>query len=86
MSEQVAAAMARGARKVLGCDLALAVTGVAGPDPTTGATPVGLVYVALAAPDVRVRTLHQGMGRERIRITSASHAFDTGPPLAHRIA
>ncbi|MBC5738157.1 competence/damage-inducible protein A [Lawsonibacter faecis] len=77
VSEQVAAAMARGARKVLGCDLALAVTGVAGPDPDDRGNPVGLVYVALAAPDgVRVRTLHQGMGRERIRITSASHAFD----------
>ncbi|MTR31368.1 competence/damage-inducible protein A [Pseudoflavonifractor sp. BIOML-A14] len=77
VSEQVAAAMARGARKVLGCDLALAVTGVAGPDPADRGNPVGLVYVALAAPDgVRVRPLHQGMGRERIRITSASHAFD----------
>ncbi|MTR20574.1 competence/damage-inducible protein A [Pseudoflavonifractor sp. BIOML-A19] len=77
VSEQGAAAMARGARKVLGCDLALAVTGVAGPDPDDRGNPVGLVYVALAAPDgVRVRTLHQGMGRERIRITSASHAFD----------
>ena len=77
VSEQVAAAMAQGARKVLGCDVALAVTGVAGPDPDDRGNPVGLVYVALAAPDgVRVRTLHQGMGRERIRITSASHAFD----------
>ena len=33
VSEPVCRAMAEGARKVLGCDLAIATTGVAGPDP-----------------------------------------------------
>lgn len=39
VSPQVAEAMARGARRVLGCDLAVSTTGVAGPDPDDGGTP-----------------------------------------------
>jgi PncC family amidohydrolase len=48
VSAQVALAMADGARTRLGCDLAVAVTGVAGPDGGTDAKPVGLTYVATA--------------------------------------
>ena len=47
VSAQVAVAMAKGARERLGVDLALAVTGVAGPDGGTEAKPVGLTYVAV---------------------------------------
>ena len=47
----VARAMAEGARSALGCDLAVSATGVAGPDRDERDNPVGLVYVALAAPD-----------------------------------
>ena len=47
VSAQVARAMAQGARKVLGCDLAVSLTGVAGPDPDDRNNPVGLIYVAL---------------------------------------
>lgn len=47
---EVAAAMALGAVRVLGADLALATTGVAGPDPSDG-QPVGTVYVACARRD-----------------------------------
>ena len=77
---QVAAAMARGARRALGCDLAVSVTGVAGPDGDGRGNPVGLVYVALA--DSRrcwVRRLTLGgaqSSRARIRVQSASHALD----------
>jgi nicotinamide-nucleotide amidase len=46
VSAQVALAMAEGVRARLGCDLAVAVTGVAGPDGGTEAKPVGLTYVA----------------------------------------
>lgn len=76
----VARAMAEGARRVLGCDLALSATGVAGPNSDDWGNPVGLVYVALAAPDgtwVRKLTL-AGVrdSRDRVRTTAAHHGFD----------
>ena len=51
VSEQVGQAMAEEARKVLGSDLALAVTGIAGPDGGTTEKPVGTVFLALADQD-----------------------------------
>jgi nicotinamide-nucleotide amidase len=50
VSEETAAAMAEGARRVLGADVALAVTGVAGPDGGSEEKPVGLVYLHAEAP------------------------------------
>lgn len=74
---EVASAMAEGARKALRCDLALSFTGVAGPESDEKENPVGLVYVGLATADgVRVRELHLGGDRDRIRTTAASHGFD----------
>lgn len=78
VSEQVARAMAEGARKILGCDLAVASTGVAGPDADDRGNPVGLVYLALATPDgVLVKKLESDVGgRERVRNGAANHAFN----------
>ncbi len=77
---EVAEAMARGARRVLGCDLAVSATGVAGPDSDERGNPVGLVYVALAAPEgCWVRKLNlagPGDRRDRARTMAASHCFD----------
>lgn len=50
VSAETAAAMARGARERLGADVALAVTGVAGPGGGTGEKPVGLVYLHASGP------------------------------------
>ena len=77
VSAQVARAMAQGARRVLGCDLAVSLTGVAGPNPDDRGNPVGLVYVALDTPEgTRVRELHLINGRARIRTVAATNAFD----------
>ena len=51
VSEQVGRAMAEGARKTSNSDLALAVTGIAGPDGGMPEKPVGTVYIALADQD-----------------------------------
>jgi len=51
VSRETALTMASGARKLLGSDLALATTGIAGPTGGSPHKPVGLVYVALAAAD-----------------------------------
>jgi nicotinamide-nucleotide amidase len=51
VSAEVAAAMAHGARERLGVDVAVAVTGVAGPGGGTEAKPVGLVFVHAVGPD-----------------------------------
>ena len=51
VSEAVARAMAKGALERSGCDLAIAITGVAGPKPDEDGNPVGLVYIAVASKD-----------------------------------
>lgn len=48
VSEQVASLMAEGIRKLGGCDLGLATTGIAGPSGGTEEKPVGTVFIALA--------------------------------------
>jgi PncC family amidohydrolase len=50
VSAQVARAMADGAARRFGTELAVAVTGISGPDGGTAAKPVGLTYVAVRAP------------------------------------
>lgn len=78
VSPQVAEAMARGAKKVLGCDIALSVTGIAGPDSDDRGNPVGLVYLGLAHGDsCFVQEFRAGnVARERVRRMSAQTALD----------
>ena len=68
VSAEVAAAMATGARERLGADVAVAVTGVAGPGGGTPEKPVGLVFAHAVGPDGEksVRTELPG-DREMIR-------------------
>ena len=79
VSAPVAQAMAEGARKVLGVDIALSATGVAGPDKDDRGNEVGTAFVAIATPDgsyVRALNLGNRPMRERLRTQTAHHAFD----------
>lgn len=51
VSAEVAAEMAEGARRAFHCDVALSVTGIAGPSGATADKPLGLCYWAVAHPD-----------------------------------
>lgn len=74
VSESTATAMAIGARSVLGVDVAVAVTGSAGPEPLE--QPIGTMIVAVATPvSATVRTLHLPGDRERVRAYTATAAL-----------
>lgn len=81
VSEQVAKQMAVGALKVSGADIAVSVTGIAGPDSDGTDKPVGLSYLGIAAKDfVFVKKLVTGKKnsgcREYNRYVSASNALN----------
>jgi PncC family amidohydrolase len=68
--------MAHGARRLLGADYALAVTGIAGPSGGTPEKPVGLVYVALVGPGVERCEQHVWDGdRSENKMRSARRAL-----------
>jgi competence/damage-inducible protein CinA-like protein len=68
VSEEVARAMAEGVRERLGADVAISVTGVAGPGGGTAEKPVGLVYVGVSGPDgTEMRELRLSGSRREVR-------------------
>lgn len=74
---EVASAMATGVMRVVGADVAIATTGVAGPDPV-GDQPVGKVFIAVveAATGVEIVRGHMFEGdRQEIRGKSVSTAM-----------
>ncbi len=72
VSEQTAAEMVVGVRELLKTDVALSVTGIAGPGGGTPSKPVGLTYIGLAAPnDVLIIKRHVWEG-DRIAVKEAS--------------
>jgi nicotinamide-nucleotide amidase len=76
VSAETAAAMAAGARKALGADVAVSVTGVAGPGGGTDEKPVGLVYLHAVGPGGELaRQLDFPGDRETIRVRAAVAAL-----------
>lgn len=72
---EVARQMASGAVRVLGADVGIATTGVAGPDPQDG-QPVGRVHIAVVTPrGTGARTLDLSGDREAIRAATVEHAI-----------
>ncbi|MCM3881930.1 MAG: competence/damage-inducible protein A [Vicinamibacterales bacterium] len=81
VSEPVAQAMAAGMARVAGTDVAVAVTGVAGPAGGTPEKPVGMVAIATARvrnarTESRVRTFNFIGGREMVRFQASQAALD----------
>ncbi|HZM17426.1 MAG TPA: CinA family nicotinamide mononucleotide deamidase-related protein [Candidatus Krumholzibacteria bacterium] len=77
VSAEVAIALARSARARAGATLGLAITGVAGPGGGTADKPVGLVFLALSAPDGEWSLrLQLGRRREANRAYSCLLALD----------
>ncbi len=78
VSEEVATAMAEGALSRSGADIAVAVTGIAGPDGGTHEKPVGLVYLASARkgrPTIKASHHFSDFGRDATRFSAAQQAI-----------
>jgi len=77
VSEACAAAMAQGVRRVLGCDIAVAVTGIAGPGGARPGKPVGTLCFGWAGAhlDGTARRRFRG-DREHVRLQAVGYALD----------
>jgi len=91
VSEETAKEMALGVLSLSGADIALSVTGIAGPDGGTAEKPVGLVYVGCACKNgtFTCKKLILGRGnpneRDYIRILAASHALKSALDTARNL-
>ncbi|RDI56740.1 CinA family protein [Microvirga subterranea] len=78
VSEPVARAMAEGALSHSRADVAVAITGIAGPTGATATKPVGLVHFGLArrgAPVVHLERRYGDLGRENVRRRAVEDAI-----------
>ena len=76
VSEETALEMAKGAREVIGSDMAVSITGLAGPGGGTRKKPVGLVYIAVAdANGEACRKFNYGGTRTQIKYRAAMAAL-----------
>jgi nicotinamide-nucleotide amidase len=82
VSPQTVEAMAKGLLQKTKADIAVAVSGIAGPGGATPEKPVGLVYIAVAYKDqIYIQDLHFNRGREMNK-AYAAHAALNGVRLA----
>ncbi|MDQ3547653.1 MAG: CinA family protein [Chloroflexota bacterium] len=77
VSEECAIEMARGVRQVLGTEVGISSTGIAGPGGATNRKPVGLVYIAVSTPETdEVRELRLSGDRQHVMRESARLALE----------
>jgi len=76
VSEEVALRMASGIRERLGANVGVSVTGIAGPGGGTVEKPVGLVWIAVHASELKARRFHVGGDRAEIRQRAAQAALE----------
>lgn len=77
VSRQTAKQMAKGAAKAAGADVAISVTGIAGPDGGTEEKPVGLVYIGCFVDGkTRVRKCNFQGDREKVRSQAVQAAME----------
>ena len=77
VSGEVAEEMAKGGRKLLGVDICVADTGIAGPGGATSGKPVGLFYLGLATKDGVESRKHVFHGpREENKLSAALAALE----------
>jgi PncC family amidohydrolase len=77
VSPETALEMARGARKALGADIGLSITGIAGPGGGLPGKPIGLTFIGLSARNVeRVERFIWESDREGNKILSADAALE----------
>ncbi|MBX3269362.1 MAG: competence/damage-inducible protein A [Sandaracinaceae bacterium] len=86
VSSECAGAMADGARRLVDADLAVSVTGIAGPGGGTEDKPVGTVWIALASREAPTVTEHYALfgDRHQIRTRAAYLALRTVARAASR--
>lgn len=92
VSSTVAIKMAYGAKSVLNTNVALSVTGIAGPGGGSEEKPVGLVYIAVVGPDFEKVERHLFTGsngdqlsRHEIQLESAKKAWELLSGYLHQI-
>ena len=77
VSAETARAMAQGARRDLGADIAVSVTGIAGPGGAEPGKPVGTVWVGLADAEGAEARLHEFPGdRAQVRLLTVRAALE----------
>jgi nicotinamide-nucleotide amidase len=74
VSEQVAMAMAKGAKVVSGANFAISTTGIAGPTGGSVEKPVGTVWIGIATPD-KCFAVRKNCGTDRSQIISRAAAY-----------